>query len=112
MKKELGLRVRVELRRKFARRPGHARVERRVARLPGRSAVGTFPVTLAVPGPIPLEGQTLNYSDNGVLVIAHGKIPVFVGIRGKHYRGLLFRADSVNDKTTAYAIELLDPLEI
>ncbi len=73
---------------------------------------GTFPVTIAVPGPVPLEGQTLNFSANGVLVIAHGKIPVFLGIQGKHYRGVLSRAASVDTDTTAFVIELLDPLEI
>ncbi len=73
---------------------------------------GTFPVSIAVPGPIPLEGQTLNFSANGVLVIAHGKIPVFLSLEGKHYRGVLSRAASVDADTTTYVIELLEPLQI
>ena len=72
----------------------------------------TVPVSLSVPEPIRLEGQTLNLSTQGVLLTAYGKIPVILGIKGKQYRGSLFRADSLEGNVAAYAIELTDALEI
>ena len=72
----------------------------------------TFAVSLSVPESVALEGQTLNFSTDGVLLTAHGKIPVLLGIKGKQYRGWLIRAISVDGEMTAYAIELAEALEI
>jgi len=72
---------------------------------------GAFPVTIAVAGPLTLDGETVNYSANGVLIVAQGKIPIFVGFNGQNYRGFLVRASSVGDQTS-YGIELVEPLQV
>ena len=72
----------------------------------------TFPVSIRVAESLELVGQSVNYSSNGILLQAHGKIPVVVGIKGKDYRGFLIRAiPSTGPQLTAYAIELTETLE-
>ena len=56
--------------------------------------------------PTQLDGEILNISSHGVLLRAHGRIPVLFRFEGTEYRGRLVRASLVHGELTAYAIEL------
>jgi hypothetical protein len=72
----------------------------------------TFTVSLAVPTPLELEGNTVNLSDGGVLLTAHGKIPVTLDIKGQRYLGVLVRAAPGDGGQMQYAIQLTDFVEM
>ena len=67
---------------------------------------GTFPVSLVTNAEVELEGQTINVSQEGVLLWTRGRIEVRLGVKGKQYSGQLVRAYPVDDQTTEYAIVL------
>ena len=57
-----------------------------------------------------LEGETVNISQNGALVRATGAISILLTYEGKEYRGRLVRATPIDSDTTAYAIQLDEPM--
>jgi hypothetical protein len=59
-----------------------------------------------------LEGETVNWSRSGILILAEGRISVQVSIDGHTYQGELVRAFPVNAGTTEYGIKLLTPLNV
>ncbi len=71
-----------------------------------------FPVTLSIPGPFALNGQTLNLSRSGLLLEAHGQIPVTLTLQGKRCTGFLVRAQHkhVGESIMTLAIQLVDTL--
>ncbi len=71
----------------------------------------TFPVSVTIPAPIQLEGQSLDFSSFGVLLTSHGQISVQVEIKGRQYQGRLVRAFPMETGATAYGFELEEPLE-
>jgi len=58
-----------------------------------------------------LEGETVNLSQEGVLLQAEGHISVYLKIEGTEYRGKLVRVTPINSGTLSYAIELDAPME-
>ena len=79
-----------------------AETERRRTKRQGE----TFPVSLVTHAEVELEGQTINVSQEGVLLWTSGRIDVRLGIKGKQYSRQLVRAYPVDDQTTEYAIVL------
>ena len=70
----------------------------------------TFPISVTIAAPIKIEGQSLDFSNSGVLFTAPGRISVNVGMTGgKQYRGRLVRAFPMDSGATAYGIELESP---
>ena len=69
-----------------------------------------FPVSVVVEDSVKLQGETVNWSSTGCLMEATGRIVVQVTIEGNTYRGWLVRAVPGDSGTTAYGIQLLDPL--
>lgn len=59
-----------------------------------------------------LEGETVNWSRSGILILAEGRISVQVSIDGHTYQGELVRAFPVDAGTTEYGIKLLTPLNV
>ena len=53
----------------------------------------------------------MNSSSEGVLLLAHGRFSMVLGIEGKQYRGRLVRASPADGTMTAYAIGLEEVLE-
>ena len=70
-----------------------------------------FPVSVAVDESPTLEGSSVNFSSQGVLLMARGSLQLLVTIKGKQYRSRLVRAFPTEDGLTAYAVELDDPIE-
>ena len=72
----------------------------------------SFPVSVIVEESVKLEGETVDWSSTGCLIEATGRIVVQVMIEGDTYRGWLVRAVPGDSGTTAYGIQLLDPLTL
>jgi len=71
-----------------------------------------FSVSVVTPHAIEITGETVNFSRGGVLLRAHGRISVILGLKGKRYRGWLVRAVPRDSETTDYAIELEEVIEL
>ena len=65
-----------------------------------------FPVSVVVDASPTLEGSSVNFSTEGVLLMARGSLKLLATIKGKQYRCRLVRAFPTDDGMTAYAVEL------
>ena len=71
-----------------------------------------FPVSVVVDESPNLEASSVNYSADGVLLMARGSLHLLVTIKGQKYRGRLASAFPTADGMTGYAVELKEPVEI
>ena len=69
-----------------------------------------FPVSVVISESPKLEGESVNYSQEGVLLMARGSLKLLVTIKGKQYRSRLVRAFPTEDGMTGYAVELEEPI--
>ena len=67
------------------------------------------PSSLVFEESVELEGATVNWSKNGVLIVANGRISVQIKIEGHTYRGRLVRAFPEDSVNMVCGIELFDP---
>jgi hypothetical protein len=58
-----------------------------------------------------IVGAHVNVSDGGILLRAHHRILVVVGLKGRRYRGRVVRAEAQDASTTEYAIALDEPID-
>ena len=65
-----------------------------------------FSVSLVTVGHTGITGTTVNFSSEGVLLHAEGRISVILDMKGKTVRGELVSAKPVGPNTTGYAIAL------
>ena len=71
----------------------------------------TVPVSLSITEPVDINGETVNFSNRGVLLLVRGRFSVTLGLKEKTYRGRLVRVLPIDSSTTACAIELEEVLQ-